>query len=579
MFLRKGSHKGKQQQQQHKNSSSLKGPMVVTRTSQQQQGVNILQDTGEGVEVSFDQQSALSAASSTGSISSSITRSSKSHSKKSKHSEESSNKVSILPQQLWDRQQKVFKAQYSTRFPALRSDDDASSVSVEQLQAQVAQWKPNPKHRVPLLSSSSSSSHQRGSNKNAQQQQQQPSFHTALTLLQNFHTTSETAAVREELRQMDQELQALQTDRDWIEATQTKWQQVSSSSPSKKLSSTKASTSKSLLLEWDVNRLLSSLSSSSKDEDVKQQINQLQLQRGVCFTVQLSNNPTTRDAFLTKCCGYKASSTFSKLLSKNKTQTKTTTALGSAVTVSPDTCQSSSSSSSSMGNPRTIRHVSLLEGDGKYTPSLFVSRDDSKSGSFVHGRLPPQLDQRLQNHQKKESDIQYLLCGPLGSYYCELQSGQVWWGTACGADDDEFHSIVQQWNVHRVFFGPIHSTVHDDNDKHNSPRTRSSSSWIIVSRQGQVAWKNIPARLHNHLERRLAHGAAPAEVMLGHHGSYFCRFLDGTVDYCLPASMSKVCEHIEAHGGHITSLVVPPSSTVEGVEEPSFIIRHTELKR
>ena len=577
MFLRKGSHKGKQQQQ-HKSSSSLKGPMVVNRITQEQQGANILQDTGEGVEVSFDQQSsALSAASSTGSISSSVTRSSKSHSKKNQLSEESSSKVSMLPQQLWDRQQKVFKAQYSTRFPALRSDD----VSVEQLQAQVAQWKPNPKHRVPLLSSSlsSSSSNQRGS-KHAQQQQQQPSFHTALTLLQNFHTTSETAAVREELRQMDQELQALQTDRDWIEATQTKWQQVSSSSsPSKKVSSTKASSSKSLLLEWDVNRLLSSLSSSSKDEDVKQQINQLQLQRGVCFTVQLSSNPTTRDAFLTKCCGYKASSTFSKLLSKNKTQTKTTTALGSAVTVSPDTCQSSSTS---MGNPRTIRHVSLLEGVGKYTPSLFVSRDDddsSKSGSFVHGRLPPHLDQRLQNHQKKDSDIRYLSCGPLGSYYCELQSGQVWWGTACGADDDEFHSIVQQWNVHRVFFGPIHSTVYDDNDKHNSPRTRSSSSWIIVSRQGQVAWKNIPARLHNHLERRLAHGAAPAEVMLGQHGSYFCRFLDGTVDYCLPATMAKVCEHIEAHGGHITSLVVPPSSTIQGVEEPSFIIRHTELKR
>jgi hypothetical protein len=30
---------------------------------------------------------------------------------------------------------------------------------------------------------------------------------------------------------------------------------------------------------------------------------------------------------------------------------------------------------------------------------------------------------------------------------------------------------------------------------------------------------------------------------------YFVRFLDGSVDYCLPAEVAQVCEYVEKNGG------------------------------
>jgi hypothetical protein len=65
--------------------------------------------------------------------------------------------------------------------------------------------------------------------------------------------------------------------------------------------------------------------------------------------------------------------------------------------------------------------------------------------------------------------------------------------------------------------------------------------------------------------------SAPAEVSLGPGGSYFIRFLDGTVDYCLPAEIAEVCEDIERRGGEITNITLHPEISHD------FVIRHTAL--
>ena len=66
--------------------------------------------------------------------------------------------------------------------------------------------------------------------------------------------------------------------------------------------------------------------------------------------------------------------------------------------------------------------------------------------------------------------------------------------------------------------------------------------------------------------------AAPCEVSLGRGGSYFIRFLDGTVDYCLPAVAADICEEIERRGGVLTNIVLHGDSY-------DYIVRHTKLTR
>jgi hypothetical protein len=587
MFLRKS--KGKRSGGSS-SSSSFNKPAPSSKASSSSSAAaaaNVnMEDTSEGVEVSFDQKQQqqhhlhhpdaadqYSVASS--SVASASVKSGGSSSKRKQHhssvpvkSSSSSEPVVSMPQ-FWKRKEKVYRTRYSTRFPAF----SASETSLEQVQAQVSQWRPNPKHRLPLLGHAPADM----------------KFANAVALLQNCHTStavSETKAVQEELRHLTAEVDALQRDRAWMESTRSKWQLAAAASVAS--SPTTKSQQKQLLgspsssavpkqhtattMEWDANRLLDT--TTMQADLTKAERQQLQAKRGVCFTVSIAN-AATREAFLTKCCGYKGSSSSSSalknLLSKSSSSSpKNGSSISSStVTVSP----ANSNSSSSIGTSN-IRHVSLLENNNtgsnsgsnnKKSPpasSFFLSRD---SGTiFLQGRLPSKLYRRLQDNASSESDIHYLECGPLGSYYCEFRSGKIWWGSAV-ADDVDFHSILSSWDVHRVFFGPVTTVC----DSKNIPRM--SSSWLIVSREGQVAWKNVPSRLHNQLERRLAHWAAPAEVMLGQGDSYFVRYLDGTVDYCLPASMARVCEHIEARGGQITSMTM--------ANDNDYIIRHTELKR
>ena len=92
-----------------------------------------------------------------------------------------------------------------------------------------------------------------------------------------------------------------------------------------------------------------------------------------------------------------------------------------------------------------------------------------------------------------------------------------------------------------------------------------------MGRDGRAAWKNIPSRLHQTLESRLANSAAPAEIALGTGDSYYVRFLDGTVDYCLPAELAVVCERIQKSGAVITDMALNPEVSHE------FMVRHTEI--
>ena len=196
--------------------------------------------------------------------------------------------------------------------------------------------------------------------------------------------------------------------------------------------------------------------------------------------------------------------------------------------------------------------------------SFFFSRDTGKSQTWGH--ISAKLYRRINQAGSaghEISDIVYLSTGPHGCYYVEFRSGEVWWGNA--VDDNDFLRILEEWDVYRVVFGPIE--VFED----ESGNSQIANSWIIIGRDGRAAWKNLPSRLHHRLESRLANWAAPAEVSLGPGDSYFVRFLDGSIDYCLPAEVARVCDHIERYGGSITEIALHPEISHD------FLIRHTEM--
>jgi hypothetical protein len=75
----------------------------------------------------------------------------------------------------------------------------------------------------------------------------------------------------------------------------------------------------------------------------------------------------------------------------------------------------------------------------------------------------------------------------------------------------------------------------------------ASDSWIVIGKDGDVFWKNIPQGLHEIMvSLGSISAAAPCEVSLGTKGSYFIRFLDGTVEYSLPSFMVDLCARLEA---------------------------------
>jgi hypothetical protein len=221
------------------------------------------------------------------------------------------------------------------------------------------------------------------------------------------------------------------------------------------------------------------------------------------------------------------------------------------ITLSPSNCRPS-------GAATTLQHVGLISTD-KHN-GFFFTRDVGRSLAFGH--VPNKLFRRMKQEERHDiGDLQYLNTGLHGCYYAQFHSGECWWGSA--VEDSDFHRIMQSWDVHRVAFGSI-EYFEDDN--------QATNSWIVLSRDGRAAWKNIPPRLSQKLECRLASWSAPVEVSLGPGNSYFIRYLDGSTDYCLPAKIARVCDRIEKRGGIITQVCLHPDVSHD------FVIRHTELK-
>jgi hypothetical protein len=400
------------------------------------------------------------------------------------------------------QRQKVYRTQFSVSFPALQPSNSINNVFFDN-------WRPKD-HRIPLLGYSLVD----------------VSYQDVMGLLENSQVTDEYSAVQEELKKTEAEISALHKDRNWLETSLRKMtHSLQSFSPTKNKGGT---------VDWDVRTILG----STDLEDAEQL--KLQTVRGNCLTLHMQN-PKAKEAFLSKC--------------GNKPLSNKRRAPGDTVTLGLDNCKPG-------GAGATVRHVSVMSGGtgANATSSFFISRDTGKS--FTWGRFPPKLFRRMKENDS--GDLVYLSTGPQGSYYAEFRSGECWWGSA--VDDDDFHSILQAWDVYRVVFGPI---IAFEDERGNKKMT---NSWIILGRDGRAAWKNLPSRLHHQLESRLANQSAPAEVALGSGDSYYVRYLDDTVDYCLPAVVAEVCEHIELHGGSITDIVLHPEISHD------FVIRHTEMK-
>jgi len=416
--------------------------------------------------------------------------------------------VISLEQDILPKRTKIYRAQFSVFFPVPRggaSDPLANGPS---------------RHRIPL-----------GGRRNTTTNL---SYHEMVHMLQHAVPVDEVTSVRIELKKTKQEMDALEEDKESLEQ---RW-----STLNKQQSAVGNNTNREMIkvdgVDWDIHRLL-----NSKRKMSSQERNDLEQVRGRCITVVLQN-PRSEDSFLAKCCGIKQAE-----LKKSRSK-------GSAITMDPDNCRQG-------GAGATIRHLALLPRGS----SFFVSRDNGKSYSW--GQLPPRLLQRMKSQGLDPvtfcGDLMYLSTGPNGYYFAEFRSGECWWG--CAGEDKEFYEILQQWDIYRVVFGS--TTVHTAVDEKNRTREVITNSWIILGRDGRAAWKNLPSRLHHTLERRLANSAAPAEVALGSGDSFYVRFLDGTVDYCLPAELASVCERIQGRGGAITDMALHPEVSHE------FMVRHT----
>jgi hypothetical protein len=259
-------------------------------------------------------------------------------------------------------------------------------------------------------------------------------------------------------------------------------------------------------------------------------------ERGVCLSVGIEHAPTRKE-FFSKCGANARNPAFGDSIQPSREQGGT-----------------------------NIQHVTLLSKQGTHEQAaFFISRDKGKA--YYYGQsLPDRLFRRMKRmdgttkQHRHATDLIYLATGPHDCYYAQFRSGECWWGSL--ADQDaEFSTICTNWNVARVAFGPC-TLIQNNHVRH------LTTSWVILSRDGRAAWKNIPSRLAHLLMNRLASDAAPVEVALGNYGAYYCRFLDGTSDYCLPDSTSKIVQSLQRRGATITSISLHP-------ELNDFIIRHT----
>ena len=427
----------------------------------------------------------------------------------------------------------VHLRQFSLSFPALAKQTSSSSSSSYPLLGTIDGCYRPRRHRIPLTTTGSTTD-------------LNLSYEDVVRMLKNSKVKDEYSAVTQEIEQMTNEITALKNDRILLEDGYKKSQKQESTATT---TATTATTSKIDPKEWDIQKLLRgrqlppmAKSLLSLDEE-----RMLKWKRGNCLTMYFQS--------------YKAKEVFTNKFGAKiaSVQTNKRMAPGDTITLGLHNCCSPQDG----GAANTLQHLELMNNTNVFKTGFFFSSDSGKAQLW--GKLPQRLFERMRDAGLGYhiGDVVYLSTGPYGSYYAEFCSGECWWGIA--VDDGDLLEKLQEWDVYRVIFGKIQTITNERNEE------RVLTSWIVLGRDGRVAWKNIPSRLHRRLESRMSHESAPAEVSLGPGDSYFVRFLNGTIDYCLPAEIAEVCESIERQGGQITNLTLSESSH-------DFVIRHTELR-
>jgi IS5 family transposase len=348
-------------------------------------------------------------------------------------------------------------------------------------------------------------------------------FEDMAFLLQSHMVKDELTSLYEEIKKLDWEVEKIDVERMEMEQSL-----LGIRIPKKTTTET----------SWDIDLLLKEQKQQSLTTE---EVAELQRKRGRCWTIQIQN-PKSREALCSQLGNVVPGDGGGR---RTRTNSSSSSSSSPRLVLTPANCREC----------HNLRQLTVQAPVSEnIAASVFVTRDNGKAWGHVPGRL----FKRLRTEEMNLENIEYLSTGPGGAYFCELSSGHTWWGSS----DVEFVRLAKEWKVARVAFGATRQFG-----------AETCHSWIVVARDGRVAWKNIPARLHNKLELRLADNAAPAELTLGPEDSYFVRFLDGSVDYCLPATISNVCESIERDGGRITNVVLRSDSSHD------FVIRHSEVMR
>jgi hypothetical protein len=349
-------------------------------------------------------------------------------------------------------------------------------------------------HRIPLFQ--------------AEPEKQSMLFDDVLFLLRSYDVSDELTCVKEELSLMEQEINAISVDRTDIAAIVERDGldvPFAVTLPPQYLAENETR-------RWDVHRHLLVVPGSKMATTPSAAFRaQLQEERGLNFTVYLENHKAM-ESLMSKC-GCKASF-LSQFMGGGS-------AVSEITEISPQSCRDG-------GAGATIQHMTLVNGGANSSSSFMLTRDNAKSYHF--DCLPDRLQRRIELQPAAAypytDQLVYLSTGPFDSYYAEFRNGERWWGSAFREDQFEFMTICGEWDVHRVALG---SPACLDGGR---DQQFLASSWVVLSRDGKVAWKNLPVRLHNKLSNRLASESAPVEVSLGCAGAYFIRFLDGTECCC-----------------------------------------------
>lgn len=312
------------------------------------------------------------------------------------------------------------------------------------------------------------------------------SYESVFQLLRSHSISSERHLLRHEISLLDKEIEALQEDRNTINRIST-----TSSPRTRSIQASK---------ELDIHRQL--LVVGSPKRGVSSQLKRsLREERGLCLTVRIGNSKTL-ESLLSKTA-YRTNSL------SPKRKSPATRSGSDVISIRPDQCREG-------GAAATLQHISLLPQDTNNSSSaVFLSRDNGKS-SYCGSNgtpLPEPIQRRLKENSISAESILYIAIGTGNYYYIQFRSGETWWSGS--AADTEFDAILGRWDVQRVAFGA--ATVLGTH--------AVAVSWVVVARDGKVAWKNIPRRLEGLLLSKST--TAPAEIALGTNGSFFLKFMDG----------------------------------------------------